>query len=352
MRRNGIRVHGDLSWRLDQILRQHGDTAQNLDQRLDSLRTGLHADLEVITPTCERSLPAQEHLNTGLENLQELVSAGQNVTNDKLDAIGASLSQMRVGGVQVRSSTVVQAPTEDVLARVFRAELRRVIMPTVEQCFQKFKANPDSQLAEIRRKIDEMTQQMGSNSGGDVHDNFTPINSTLQEVSSAPARNHQPLAELAPSCDLGSTAFGVPKWEKKSNSRHINRWRLSWTYRWTIGTLWVTISRTTTSRKISPEYRLGEIPCPRKAYRVTIEFLPAPLLIQLRGLTLSVTNTQNQRGYNQICPLISTFAVVSMFAEVMRFARRNDVKGIQSLFERRLAAPSDRDEYGLTPLMV
>lgn len=301
---------------------------------------------------CERSLPAQEHHNTGLGNLHGLVSAGQNVTNDKLDAIGASLSQMPVGGVQVRCSTVVEAPTTDALARVSRAELRRVIMPIVEQCFQKFKAIPDSQLDEIKRKIDEMTQQLGSKSGGDVHDNVAPTNNALQEVSSAPTRSHQALAELGPSCDLGSTAFGVRNWEKKSNNRHIARWRLSWTFRWTIGTLWVTISTTTTSRKVSPECRIGEIPCPQKAYRVTIEFLPAPLLIQLRGLTLSVANTQNQRGYNQICPLISTFAVLPMDAEVMRFAGRNDVKGIQSLFERRLAAPSDRDKLGRTALMV
>ncbi|KAL8718775.1 MAG: hypothetical protein Q9181_008157, partial [Wetmoreana brouardii] len=101
----------------------------------------------------------------------------------------------------------------------------------------------------------------------------------------------------------------------------------------------------------SPEYRIGEVPSPQKAYRVAIEFLAARSLIQLRGLTLSVASTQDQRGYHQICPLISTFAVVPEDAEIMGFALMDDVEGIQDLFERRLAAPSDRDKWGWTPLM-
>ncbi|KAL8934553.1 MAG: hypothetical protein Q9211_005162 [Gyalolechia sp. 1 TL-2023] len=232
--RNGISVHEDISRRLDQILRQHESTARNLNQELDSFRTGLHAELEVVTQTYRQSLPAQENLKTRLENLHELVSAGQNVANDKFDAIGASLSH-------VQSSIVVAAPTEDVLARIFRAELRRVIIPAVEQCFQQSKANPDSQLDEIRRKFDEMTQQLGSKSGGDVHDNVVPTNNPLQEVSSAHTHDRQEAADLAAS---------LP-WDSK----------------------------------------------------------------------------------------------------VMIFAGTNNVEGIQDLFERRLAAPSDRDEEGTTPLM-
>ncbi|KAL9031741.1 MAG: hypothetical protein Q9196_000251 [Gyalolechia fulgens] len=267
--RNGISVHEDLSRRLDQILRQHEGTARNLDQELDSLRTGLHAKLDAVTQTCGKSPPALEHLNTRLENLHGLVSAGQIVASDNLDAIGASLSH-------VRSSIVLAAPTEDVLARVFRAELRRVIITTVEQCLQKSKANPDSQLDEIRRKIDEMTQQLGSKSGGDVRDNVIPTNNALEEVSNVHTHDLQEAADLAASSQS---------------------------------------------------------------------------LLQLRGFTLSIANTQDQRGYYQTCPSISTFAVIPKSSEVMIFALSNNVDGIQNLFKRRLAAPSDRDELGMTPLM-
>ena len=39
-------------------------------------------------------------------------------------------------------------------------------------------------------------------------------------------------------------------------------------------------------------------------------------------------------------------------AEVMLYARLNNVGGLQNLFERGLAALSDRNESGETPLMV
>ncbi|KAL8942549.1 MAG: hypothetical protein Q9216_001593 [Gyalolechia sp. 2 TL-2023] len=350
VRRNGVRVHEDLSRGQDHLLRRYEDTALDLGQRLDSICTGLYSELDHVNQTCERSLPAQEHLNTGFENLRELISTGQNVASSKFDTIEALLSQTRVLESHVRSSTVLTAPTEDVLARVFRKELQRVIMPTVEQCFQKFKANPDSQLDEIRRTIDRMTQQLGSMSGGDWHDGVVPANSALQEVSNAPTHHHQGSTDHATVYNLESTAFGIPKCQNRSPNQHIRHSRFSWTFRWTIGTLWVTFSTTTINRKRSV-YRVGEFPSPQKACRVTIDFLPAQSLVQLRGLTLSVANTQDQRGYSQICPLISTFAVVHWDSEVMTFACANNVEGLQNLFERRLAAPNDRDEYGRTPLM-
>ncbi|KAL8700426.1 MAG: hypothetical protein Q9201_005454 [Fulgogasparrea decipioides] len=338
-RRNGIKFHEDLLQKLGQIQHQQEDTIKNFKEGLDMVNNGLHAELDVITQTYKKSLPAEQHLNTRLENLHKHISVGQNAVSDNLDAIKISLSQMRVHG------------NEDVLRRVFRAELRRVIMPTVEQCLNTSKANPDSQLDEIRRKIDDMAQQLGSKSGGDVQDNLKPSRDPLLEVSSAPTHCHQDLTDSAASGDSEITAFVVPKGQNKFHGRHIQQWRHSWLFHWTIGTLWVTVSTTITNRKRSPVSRIGKVPSPQKAYRVAIEFLPAQSLIQLRGLTLSVASQQDQRGHYQICPLISTFAVVPEDAEIMRFAYTNNVEGIQKLFERRLAAPSDRDEKGRTPLM-
>lgn len=334
---------------LGQIQGQGNQTVKEFKTELGSVSTGLRAQLDVITQTGEKSVVAQEELIRGSANLHQLVSAGQNAANDKLDAIGASLSQMQVGSGHVRSSIALTAPTEDVLARVFRAELRRVVMPTVKHCFDTFKSSPDSQLDAILKKIDEMARQLGTESPADAKDNVESSQHSTLEATSAPAVGNWP-DDVAPS-GLENIEHDVPKHRNESSLRY-SHWRRTWIFQWAIGTLRVAFSTCTTKRKTSPVFRIGKVPITQKTYRITIEFLPAQSLVQLRGLTLSVASTQDQRGYYQICPLISSFAVVPSHAPVMFFARTNNVKGIQYLFEKRLAAPSDRDESGRTPLMV
>lgn len=312
----------------------------------------MHAELDVVTQSCAEILPAQGHLDAGVKDLYHLVSAGQNAASEKLDAIVDSLSQIRAGRDYVLSSTVLAASTEDVLARVVRAELQRVIMPTVKQCFNSLRGDSETQLKEIRRKIDEMALQVGSKFADMKQETVDPPRNSLLSVCSKQKRNRQDQADLAASCDLDIAAPSFARPQSNFPLQPIRHWRRSWIFRWTIGTLWVRVMTTTTHRKTSPEDRIGESPFSRKTYQVTIEFQPAQALIQLRGLTLSVTNIQDQRGYSQICPFISTFAVVPWTAKIMEFSTKNDIEGIRALFERQLAAPSDRNEWGMTPLMV
>ncbi|KAL8988391.1 MAG: hypothetical protein Q9177_002530 [Variospora cf. flavescens] len=154
--RNGISVNEQVSGRLGQIERQHEDSVKELKGRLDVISTGL---------ACTKSLPAQEHLDARFKELHELISTGQDAVNVKLDALGVSQSQLHINHSQVQSSTVLAAPTEDVLVRMFRAEILRMVIPTVQQCFSTSKANSDNQVNEIKRIIDEMAHQLGSKLG-------------------------------------------------------------------------------------------------------------------------------------------------------------------------------------------
>lgn len=304
----------------------------------------------MLTQTSQALLPAQESLRSGFANLQEAVSTGQNTIIERLN----TLSQIQIRDNHLQSSTVLTAPTEDVLARLFRAELRRVIMPSVQQCFDTFKGSRDSHLEEIRKKIDEMTQQLGSRSSGNEHDNVKVklSHGSLPEIGSAPIHICQDSADLANPRDLATIASSISNYQNQPKSRHHQKWSYSWIFRWKVGTLRVIISTRVNKRNISPNYRIGGYSSPQKSYRVTIEFVPAQSLMQLRGLELSVANTQDQRGYYQIYPLLSTFAVVPYDAEIMKFIMDNNIEGIQDLFQRGLAAPSDRDTGGATLLMV
>ena len=61
---------------------------------------------------------------------------------------------------------------------------------------------------------------------------------------------------------------------------------------------------------------------------------------------------QDQRGYYQICPMISTFAIVSHDADAFICVMRGDISGLQYLFEAQLAAPTDRDLNSISLLHV
>ena len=254
----------------------------------------------------------------------------------------------------LQSCTILTAPTEDVLARIFRAELQRVIPPVVQQCFDKFKGSHDSQHEEIKKMIDEMAYQLGSRAGGNQQHDVEPCHGSLPETAIAPTHIHQDSIHLAPPLAPVTAVLGGSNSDYQSRPRdlHHQKWSCSWTFHWRIGRLRVIISTTVTKRRESPDYRVGGFVSPQKSYQVTVQFIPAQSLIQLRGLELSVANRQDQRGYYQICPLLSTFAVVPSDAEVFRSVKDNNIEGIQNLFQRRLAAPSDRTISGRTLLMV
>ncbi|KAL8920922.1 MAG: hypothetical protein Q9172_004281 [Xanthocarpia lactea] len=176
---NNSRVFDDFVQRLD---RNHEDTTNTLQNQLTSGNAGLHADLTNLTQTSQALLPAQEALRSCLDNLNDAVFTGQSTLNTKLEDISTTLSRISVQNNHLLSSTTVTAPSEGLLAPIIRAELRRVIIPTVQQCFDKYKASPDRQLDDIRTKIDEMAQQLCWRSSGLRRSAKPGQRSTLQEM--------------------------------------------------------------------------------------------------------------------------------------------------------------------------
>ncbi|KAL8856206.1 MAG: hypothetical protein Q9178_007171 [Gyalolechia marmorata] len=161
---NNSRVYDDFVQQLD---RNHENTIKTLQDQLNSGNAGLQADLTNLTQISQALLPAQEALRSGLGNLRDAVFTGQSTLNIRLEDISTTLSRISVRNNHLQSSTIVLAPSEDVLGRISRAEMLRVIIPPAQQCLEKFKASPDPQLNNIRKQIDEMAQQVSSKSSGD-----------------------------------------------------------------------------------------------------------------------------------------------------------------------------------------
>ena len=316
------------------------------------MRSQLQADIGVISQTANTIVEQQQQLYSNVEGVHRSIHNGKVMTVERLDAIEYSLSHMRLCEGHIRSESVLSEPNEHILARVFRAELQRVIMPTVKQCFDQYTANPDSRLDSIKNSIDEMAHQLERK----LHSNNGDISESSTQESSIAIDSPGSL-EVVKACGTTASATSIsadcfaPNGQRVSG-RRIRHWRHSGIFRWAIGTCWITISTSQLRRRESNVFYTGGTPFSQNAYRVTIDFQPAQSLVAMRGITLSVGRMQDQRGYSRICPSMSTFAVVHERSDVMSFAQTNNVEGLQHLFERGLAAPSDRTELGTTPLMV
>ncbi|KAL8930217.1 MAG: hypothetical protein Q9208_000834 [Pyrenodesmia sp. 3 TL-2023] len=308
---------------------------------------GLHDALRALGQKAQVSLAEQGHLKMLLES-QHLSHVENQVRI--MNEIHAFRSLLDTSS-HVRTDTTVWVPTEAAVARVVRAELRRVVKPTIEQCLNTFKANPDDQSQRRLKDMDKVAEYFGQ----ELHETSHSCSSSASHpTSDAPidkicTQGDTRVTGLLAAAPMGYDSSMVPERPNGFLVQHSKHWRRSKVIKWAIGTLRVTVTSTRTIFNVS---YVGEIPQPQTAYRIAIEFQPAPNLIISRGLTLSLARTQDQRGHYQVCPLLATFAIVPEDADVMLFARRNDVAGLQSLFERRLAAPNDRNETGQTPLMV
>ena len=71
-----------------------------------------------------------------------------------------------------------------------------------------------------------------------------------------------------------------------------------------------------------------------------------------RGVCVTFARTVNELAVPRICPHITVFNIVPDDSEMIRCVSRNDLQGIQKLFERRQASPTDVDKDGFSLLSV
>lgn len=332
----------------ENIERRHLLTKNELLADIDTMGVGLHDALRAYGQIAQESLAEQGHLKRLLESQHLSHNENQVTIMNEIHAVRSSLSDISIHDGHLRTETTVNVSTEAAVARVVRAELRRVLKPTIEQCLNTSKANTDDQLRSMLQKMNGMAELFGQ----EVSETSHSCSSRASHSRSDAAIDQKFIQEdtgatgLHEPAHMGYANFMVPE---RPNGFVVRRWRRTKVIKWAIGPLWVTVSSTHTTSKVS---YAGESLQPQSAYRITIEFQLAQFLITLRGLRLSLAHIHDQSGHYQVCPLLATFATVPPKSEVMMFAADNDVAGLQSLFERYLAAPSDRDEYGCTPLLV
>lgn len=352
-RRTGIRIYENVSNIRGDIQQSHMTTAN----RLLETQSAINQHLDEVE---SNSLTEQMNTLNEIRMLVEPIPRNHTVAMEKLDNLSSILASMHMGDGHQQSTCALQAPTTDILRRVLRAELKRVVIPTVEGYLDSYKSSHDAQLEGIRKNLDQIIQDLGRSSQEEAMTNHTespPAFATCLDGIEAPEARCLPLKSKTEKMAYisGAVGLGAP-----SDNPVLDSWSRSWTrawiFRWRIGVLIVTVSTSHLKpqhrRRVCQAFKAFEPSSARYRYRISIDFQPTQSLLITRGISLICESRQDQRGYYQICPMIKTFAIVPNDSKVCSLICENDLTDLQGLFEARLAAPTDRLENSFSLLHV
>ena len=275
---------------------------------------------------------------------------------DRLDQMLRRLTRAQVDQRTLMSNTTFQGTSTEDMTRIIRAELRRVIPPLVEECLDPYKSNQHAQLEEIRKNLDQIVSDLGHLSVKETACNHERDQKPGSGLHSPELRNDTFLPPHKPLGEVTGKSYDVITNGKQSDDSDgpiwTPMWRRNWSFRWPIGVLTVYISA---SRCKSP----AEVPAfsgydrsIRYSYSVSIDFRPALSTILARGISIKYQSQQDQRGFYQRCPMLTTFAIVPDDAESFRCVCDGDIKGLKALFNAGLAAPTDRKDSMCSLLSV
>ena len=262
------------------------------------------------------------------------------------------LTVMKGNEGHLRSNTLLQATLGDDIIRMVRAELRRVVIPSVEEYLNAYKSSHNTQLEGIHRDLDQIVSAIGHLS---VVELAAKKNKGSQESATGLQDSefrddvfyHQrpPTDSINQSSQVLNDDHVVQSWS--------HSWRRTWIFRWRIGVLIVHITASSCQSPVRQKefqaFKHCRAPMTRYSYHVSIAFQPAPSLIIARGIFIRCKSQQDQRGSYEISPRIATFAIIPKDAEAFKCVENRDLAGLRVLFETGLAAPTDRreDSYSL-----
>ncbi len=331
----------------------------NTDRSLEK-QSSISQQLDEAARTQSNSFTELTNTLKEIRMLAEPIHDNHTVTISKLDELVSTLASMRMSEGHLHSTSTFQVPSADVFRRLLRAELRSVVTPIVEEYLDTHKSSHDSQLEGIRRNLNQIVLDLGRSQQEEAtmkrNEGFQGSTKRSDEFD-AQDDNSLPFESTVENIDLVSGGAGPGALSHSSVAGSWSQsWSQRWIFRWRIGVLVVTVStshlRPRFHRRTCQAFKTFEHSSARYSYRVTIDFQPAPGLLVTRGISVIYESRQDQRGYYQISPMISTFAVIPSDAEAFRCIERHDISGLQYLFGARLAAPTDRDADSFSLLHV
>ena len=291
-------------------------------------------------------LGIQTSLSTTIRDISSGVLDSQVETKTQLKQLHSMLSdRLDQGRTQIDGS--IDAITKSALIPIIRAELKRIVLPAVNYNKSHF----DLQMGKTRHAIDQMAESLGhilKDRPTDRHPRTqSPVQTVFQSARPEEEERHSQdlhecailsLDEFRPSTDLGD---------------QLDTFSRTWTYRLSIGFISIRVFTSRLRSKDGAKSRAfgrNTSAWSEEVYNLHTSFQPARM--SSKGVSLITGSRSDQSGHYFRCPEISAFAIIPSSSEIFKLAGLGDIKGLQTLFMKKLASPTDRGINGDTALHV
>lgn len=235
------------------------------------------------------------------------------------------------GLVAIESNSTFSASTVDLLAQVFRSELRSSLAPIVEQSLGPYKTANEAHIRRMETAIDRMSFEIGTVTSGISETTFHNTNIRNDGFSSQISQQGGDWTEprrLVFQAQRTTTATIREK---------------SWSIEWKMGTISIII-RTVRYRRVAQvrsEY----------ATSIHIDFRPGAAWNFLPGISTFYSTAPDSRGFNQLAPMISVFPVIADEHPIWGAIQAGDLEQVQRILSGGLSIRS-QDTDGMTLLDV
>ena len=310
--------------------------------------------LEGLSNAQRDGLGVQTSLNTAVENLNSRTSNFHAETTAQLTQMQSLLSDLRFNQERIQTDGWIQASSKSALIPIIRAELKRIVLPPMEQSLSDNKSHFDSQMNRTRQAIDKMTQSLGHMLNDEPTSDGDPWTRVPAQTRVQSVRHEEDLCPR-PGLDEYEIQLSDNFWPSKDClGDQASFWSRTWTSNWSIGFFCLKISRSRTKSKggaTSQAFGRSTSAWSEEIYHLSVTFQPAHHILS-GGISLMAGSRSDQNGYYLMCPEVSTFAIVPDNSKVLELALGGDVEGLKELFVAKLGSPTDRDRSGRTLLHV
>ncbi|KAF2805806.1 uncharacterized protein BDZ99DRAFT_479839 [Mytilinidion resinicola] len=289
-----------------------------------------------------------------LENQQSMgdvkntVREAETNIETKLDELAAFVSQIPASPSRLTTASSVHC-SEEILARVLRYELKRVLTPVVERSLSNAQSWNELLLQEVKEVIEKSAAALSYN--------MTSRETEPRPHDESPQSKHN-RETTSTNREIGLLDFFKLSTDEKiqtSSARHLvqvsrvpRRLRpksspIIWSFRATslFGNLRIEIRTSFDRAKYSATMT--------RTYDITVHLWPSWFLLR-RSVSLRYSTEPNNLGYYQICPVVVTYPIIADDAPVWNAVKNGDVSFLSHLFSNGLASPHDQDDGGYTLL--
>ena len=324
---------------------------QGIRDHTSSLGT-VTSELGTIRGSAHRIEASQAQAHDLIQGIGDRLPLADGAIHDKLDSLISIFTGFQLSPEQSLSTTsAYNVGSEETLGRVFRAELRRVLIPALDQSLGSF-SGKDAVLRDVRRtddlvsgKMSEavMFQKPAACEKGQTQPPLATLactksigasKSTSSSGASTPGHTATPESDPDPFKPLDQSL------RRRAPVKLLDR---TWRIRCRIGYLVTRFQRFRRRDDI-----LGHNPF----FRISAMFYPPSRFMTLPGLSAYFTDEPDQRGHYQLCPLLTTFPIISSDAPVFQSITSDNVEAVRNLFVAGLASPRDQDGEGMSLLIV